>query len=216
MRNLIKLFSILQLTKEQPLTGYLTAGVKLHETATLAEHHYTATLMAYFLMQKIKKAGGQIDADKVMKMLLIHDLSELFGGDTAAPMNRKYPELKIHKDKIGEKAIELLAGYLDDESREELKKLFDDFEYGDSDEVVVGKILDQMDHQFFLEHHSYKTRYYAGEEDYRPKFVEKYIYNLTEKIKDEKTKQVMDEFLSSFKKYSFNKGFQSLTILMED
>lgn len=59
MQNLIKLFSILQLTKEQPLTGYLLAGLKLNEVPTLAEHHYTCALMGYLLGEKIKKAIEQ-------------------------------------------------------------------------------------------------------------------------------------------------------------
>lgn len=220
MKNLVKLFSILQLTKEQPLTGYLLAGIKSNEIATLAEHHYACGMMSWLLGEKIKKAGGQLDREKVTRMLLVHDLSELFGGDIAGPLNKKYDDLREHKDKIGERAIELLTNFLDESPKEEIKKLFNEFEFGDSDEKAVAKIIDQMDHQFFLEHHNYKGRYLAGgsdgtKKDYREEFVFGYVFKLAEKIKDEATKKVMEDFLEEFKNNFYNKGYQAVTFLME-
>jgi len=215
MKDLLKLFSILQLTKEQPETGYLVAGIKLNETASLAEHHYTCTLMAYLIAQKIKKTKVKFNERKLILMLLIHDLGELFGGDISAPLSRKFPDLREHKDKIGERAIELLSSYLDTESQQDFTKLYQEFETGTSDEKWVGKVIDQIDHQFFLEHHNYKQKYCPGDSDYRVNFIKDHIYKLTAKIQNEKIKKVMNDFLEEFEKNYFNKGFQGMTFLME-
>ncbi|KKW42010.1 MAG: TonB box-like protein [Candidatus Magasanikbacteria bacterium GW2011_GWA2_56_11] len=210
--NLVRLFSLLQLTKEQPLTGYLTAGLKLSQTATLAEHHYTTALSAYFIAREIERAGGQINVSRLVIMALIHDLGELFGGDISGPLNRRYPDLREAKDRIAERAIDLLGGYLEETGREELKALWEEFEHGDSDEAVIGKIMDQMDHQFYLEHYCYRPS--AGA-DYRSAFVDQHILVLTAKIKDPATKHVMDNFLSEFKTNFFGRGFEGLALLMK-
>lgn len=215
MKNLLKLLSVLQITKEQPCTGYLAAGVRSSEAPSLAEHHYTATLNSYFVLQKIKKAGGIIDERKVMLMLLIHDLPELFGGDIAAPLNRKYPDLREYKNKIGERAIDMMAEFLEGDEAEEFKKLHRELDSYTTDESVVAKIFDQMDHQFFLEHLNYHNKYNRDKEDYRTSFVKNHILSLPEKIKDEKTKKVMTDFLQEFWNNYFNKGFQGFTFLME-
>lgn len=216
MTNLLKLFSLIQLTKEQPVSGYVIGGLKIQEVPSLAEHHYTATLMAYFMTQSITNAGGEINQNKVVAMTLIHDLSELFGGDIAGPLNRKYPDLREYKDRIGDRAVDVLCEFMDASSEEEFRDLFEEMKIGTSDEAIVTKIIDQMDHQFFLEHHNFKSKYDPGYNDYRPGFFDEHIMPLTSKISDKNTKDVMNRFLKKFKDKMFNKGFQSMSILMED
>ena len=173
MKKLLQLLAILQLTKEQPLTGYICAGIKGNEIPSLAEHHYSTVLMSYFLTQKIKQAGGKINERKLMLMLLVHDLSELFGGDIAGPLHRKYPDLGEHKDKIGERALAVLGEFLETKNAEELQALFNEFEKGTDDETFVAKIIDQMDHQLFLEHHNCSEKFKTADGGYRNNFVKK-------------------------------------------
>ena len=216
MKKLLQVISLLQLTKSQPLSGYILGGIGLSETATLAEHHYTATLMGWLLVQKIRAAGGTINERRVVLMLLIHDLSELFGGDISSPLNRKYPDLREHKDKIGERAIQLLSSYLDQSASCDFMTLWEELREGKSDEAVVVKILDQMDHQLFLEYLHYHQRQAAGTDDYRPTYIANHVYALTERIADVHTRGVMNEFLQTFQKDFFNRGYQGLSILMEE
>jgi len=216
MQNLLNLFSLIQLTKEQLVMGYVLGGIKHNEAPTLAEHHYTATLMSYFMTQKIKQEGGDINGEKVVIMTLIHDLSELFGGDIAGPLNRKYPDLREYKDRIGDRAIDVLCEHMSSETEEEFRDLFEEMKIGNTDEAIVSKIIDQMDHQFFLEHHNFKTKYDPGYFDYRPGFIEDHIVPLCNNLSDRITKDVMREFIKEFKDKMFNKGFQSMKILMED
>jgi len=216
MKNLHKLFSLLQLTKEQPVSGYLIGGLKSHEVPSLAEHHYTGALMAFFLGHRIQDEGGDINPEKIVTMTLIHDLSELFGGDISGPLNRKYPDLREYKDRIGDRAIDLLCEYMDKISEDHFRELWEEMKVGRSDEAIVVKIIDQMEHQFFLEHHNFKQKYDPGYADYRPGFINDHIIPLTSKISDRITKDVMNEFIKDFIENFFNKGFQSMNILMED
>ena len=85
-----------------------------------------------------------------------------------------------------------------------------------TDEAVLVKIVDQMDHQFFMEYHNVRHKYHAGEKDYRLGFMEEHVMKLTKKIQDPATKRVLDEFLSQFSEKYFNKGFQGMTFLMEE
>lgn len=212
--SLVKLFSILQLSKEQLLTGYLPAGLRRNDIPSLADHHYTCSLMGWLVSEEIKNNGGKINQKKVILMLMVHDLSELFGGDIAGPLNRKYPDLREHKDKIGERAIQLLSDFLGPKTKQDMELLWQEMESGGTDEAVVVKILDQMDHQFFLEHTNYIHNTSEETRSYRPVFVRDHIYALTERIKDQNTKKVMNDFLAEFQKNFFDKGHQAMNILM--
>ncbi|HBB37774.1 MAG: hypothetical protein UV82_C0013G0007 [Candidatus Magasanikbacteria bacterium GW2011_GWD2_43_18] len=216
MKKLIKLLSILQLTKEQPLTGYLAAGINIHDLPSLAEHQYTAAVIGYFVAHRIQEAGGNIDVHKLMLMLLFHDLGELFGGDVAAPLSRKYPDLKVHKDKIGDRAIQLLSEFMNEKEKQDFLAIYEESERGTTDEKIVAKIIDQIDHQFFFEHHNYDSKFHYGIEDSRPGFIQKYIVDKTASIQDPITKKVMDDFLESFVHDFYQKGFQPRTLLLDD
>src|SRR3990167_6099681 len=89
--EIIRLLAILQLTKQQPLSGYTVSGIKQSELPNLASHHYTATVAALLVSRHIVRLGGKINPEKIVAMLLVHDLGELFGGDISTPLNRAYP-----------------------------------------------------------------------------------------------------------------------------
>lgn len=215
MHRLLRFFSLLQLTKEQPLTGYLLGGLKRHEVPSLADHHYTAALMGWSLVQEIKEAGGDIDERRVVLMLLIHDLPELFGGDIATPLNRKYPDLRVYKNKIGERAMQLLSDLAGGSPKKQLERLWRELDAAATDEAIVVKIVDQMDHQFFLEHYNYAKKNDRQTVDFRSAVVRDHVYPLLEKLRQPQTKKVMMEFLETFQTDSFNRGYQGMRILME-
>jgi 5'-deoxynucleotidase YfbR-like HD superfamily hydrolase len=214
MKNLLKLLSILELSKEQSLTGFYPAGLKRHEVPSLAEHHYTSAMMAMFLGQKIVVENPDFDTNKLLKMVLIHDLSEIFGGDIAGPLSRKYPDLREHKDEIGRRAIDMLSDFLD-EDKKYLIELWEEFEFAKSDEVLVGKLIDQMDHQFTLEHYNHEKRYNTDGYHYREDFVGSHVFNIPEKIVDERTRKVCTKFVDEFKNNFYKKGYQAINFLMQ-
>ena len=214
MKNLLKLLSILQLTKEQPVSGYLVTGLKRQEIPNLADHHYNCILMAYFLAQKIKALGVKINERKLILLVMFHDLSELFGGDVAAPLNRKYTDLKIHKDKIGDRAIDMLAEFMDEKTAAEVRSLYSEFEHGESDERWLAKIIDQMEHMLFLEHHNNYQKF-INSTCYLNEFLEKHIIRLAENIQNPQIKKIITDFLEEFKNNFYQRGLQAISFLME-
>ena len=129
MHNLPKFISILQITREQVQYGYLLAGVNRHETSNLAEHHYLVTMLGWMLCEYLNEDGGLlVDANKVMRLCLIHDLGELFGGDMAAPLSRKRPDIKAHAQAFERGNMEILLSFLDGGVSETLHTLWEEFE----------------------------------------------------------------------------------------
>src|SRR5690348_2583666 len=88
MKNLPRLFKLIELTRAQVQQGYLLSGVHRNELSNLAEHHYLVTFIGWQLAENLKQMGAKINVQKVMEFCLIHDLGELMGGDISAPYAR--------------------------------------------------------------------------------------------------------------------------------
>lgn len=72
----VKLLEILHLAEKlKDVTRHCYTSGGRHES--VAEHSWRAALMAYFMKDEFPQA----DMDKVIRMLLIHDLGECFTGD---------------------------------------------------------------------------------------------------------------------------------------
>ncbi|MBP7992601.1 MAG: hypothetical protein KAZ30_03010, partial [Candidatus Magasanikbacteria bacterium] len=77
-----------------------------------------------------------------------------------------------------------------------------------------GKILDQLDHQLFLEHHGHEQKMTNNATSYRPDFIKKHIYDLAERIIDPITKKIMQEIVQTFIDDYFKRGFIGLNELL--
>lgn len=214
MEKLITLLSVLQITRQQPLTGFTIAGIKKTELPNLASHHYTAAVSAMLVSRHIKKIGGQIDPEKIVAMMLIHDLGELFGGDISTPLSRTYPELREYKNKIGDRAIELLTHELPEEIKNDFLELYKSCETKNSDEYWVVKFFDQLDHQFYLEHYNYGFGMPKKQDGFRDFVVDKHIGTLLENISDSITKNYLKTLFITYKEKFYKQGFVGLNELL--
>ena len=75
-RELLEIMTVAERLKDTTRHCYTTKG--RHES--VGEHCWMMTLMAFFLRDEFPEA----DMDKVMKMIIIHDLGEAFTGDIPA------------------------------------------------------------------------------------------------------------------------------------
>ncbi len=102
-----------------------------------AEHAWHMAIMIYLLQEY---ANEEFDVAKAMMMALIHDIVEIDAGDTYA-----YDEenLATQKDRE-EKAAVRIFGMLPDEQKNELMKLFAEFEAGESAEAKFARVMDNF------------------------------------------------------------------------
>lgn len=102
-----------------------------------AEHSWHISLMAVVLQEY---SNEKVDILKVIKMLLIHDLVELYAGDTFCY------DVKGNEDKEERelKAAEKIYGMLDKDKGEELRGLWDEFEEGRSPEALFAASMDRI------------------------------------------------------------------------
>lgn len=102
-----------------------------------AEHSWHISLMAVILQEY---SNESIDILKVIKMLLTHDLVEIYAGDTFC-YDVKGNEDKKNRELI---AAEKIYGMLDKEKGSELRLLWDEFEEMETPEALFAASMDRM------------------------------------------------------------------------
>lgn len=199
MRSLAKFLALLELTREQPQYGYFLSGVRAYETSNLAEHHYLVTMIAWMLCEHINDETRLVNTDEVIRMCLVHDLGELFGGDISAPLSRRRPDMKVHARALEAANIDLLTSLLSPAVRERVLETHRRAESKDTDEAVVAKFADMMETQFFLEH-------LGSHSPHRTPFYLNHIRPLVEHVRDERIRVKLRTFLDGFDEHVRDKG----------
>ncbi len=102
-----------------------------------AEHSWHISVMAMVFSEY---ANEDIDVCKVIKMLLIHDLVEIYAGDTfcydvKGNMDKKERELK---------AADKIFGMLAEDKGQELRSLWDEFEEMKTKEALFAASMDRL------------------------------------------------------------------------
>ena len=68
--------------KALPRTGWLLRGVR--DVESVAEHSYGVAFMAMWLADRARTQGRAVNVEKVMRMALLHDVTEARTGDLPA------------------------------------------------------------------------------------------------------------------------------------
>lgn len=102
-----------------------------------AEHAWHMAVMAYLLKEY---ANNEIDIAKTMMMCLIHDIVEIYAGDTYA----YDPEGKKTQKEREEKAKEKIYSLLPEDQKKELIALFDEFETQETPESQFARAMDNI------------------------------------------------------------------------
>jgi len=105
-------------------------------TDTIASHSFRVALISYFLAKELKA-----DADKVLKMCLLHDLEETRSGDQNW-VHKRY--LKVYEDEIRKEQLKELI------HSEELLKLSKEYQERKTLEAKIVKDADLLDEIFLL------------------------------------------------------------------
>lgn len=161
MDDIIKFFIEIGKLKGMPRRGWIIREVKNPES--IAEHIFRVTIMAWVLAEKKDR---KMNVEKIIKMALVHDLCEVYSGDTTPydsilPKDKKkrrellktWPrfsekekkrlaEKKYKKEKAG---LEKLIKNLSPKLRQEMISLWLDYERGVSPEGRFFKHADRLE-----------------------------------------------------------------------
>ena len=110
--------------------------VGLDRVENSAEHSWHVCLSALMLKGY---ANEPIDIDRVIKMLLIHDLGEIDAGDKIIYES----EVKEQKDSEAE-GVRRLLSYLPEATQDEYMALWYEFEAGESADSKYAKAIDRV------------------------------------------------------------------------
>lgn len=102
-----------------------------------AEHAWHMAIMAYLLKEY---SNEPVDIGKVMLMCLIHDIVEIDAGDTYAYDAENLKTQKAREDAAKERIFSILP----EEQKEELIKLFDEFEVYETAESKFAHVMDNL------------------------------------------------------------------------
>ena len=104
---------------------------------TDAEHSWHIAVMAFLLKEY---AVEPIDVDRVVRMLLVHDLVEVYAGDTFC-----YDvQGNLDKREREEEAADRLFSMLPDDQRDEIRALFEEFDRMDTPDSRYAASLDRL------------------------------------------------------------------------
>jgi HD domain protein len=135
--NISKDIEFVILLEEMKKINRQTKIIGLNRRENDAEHSWHVATMSMFLQHYSK---SKVDVNKVIQMLLIHDLVEIFAGDTFAYDSSGYED----KFKRESDAMEKLKTYLNKEMGEMLESLWMEFENMESNESKFANAMDRL------------------------------------------------------------------------
>ena len=169
--NLLAFFSELEKLKDMPRRGWVINDIKNPES--IASHTFRASVMAWILSNKKK-----LNIERVIKTALIHDICEIYAGDTTPydsllpkdekkrkALMRTWPRLTDNeKKRLQEKkfkkeknALERIIKNLPRELSHEIMHLWLDYEKGLTKEGRFFKQVDRLEN--LLQAMEYRKKY---------------------------------------------------------
>ena len=140
LKKILKVFLTLQWAKELPRQGFIAMGFKRNEADSVAAHSFSTSLLAYFLARELQKEVVKIDAEKALKMGLVHDIGETIVGDVGTFVKGMAGGVFRNIEEEGVKA--LLEGL---DSEQEIIELVEEYNERKSLEARVVKAADNLD-----------------------------------------------------------------------
>ena len=156
MENLLNFFIEIGKLKGKKRRGWILRGIK--DPETIASHTFRMAIIAWLLGEKKK-----LNINKILKMSLIHDLCEIYAGDTTPydefrpkekkqwkEILKKWPRLSrgekekifLEKYKKENEALEKLIFKLPSSLKKEIRSLWADYEKG---LIREGRFVRQVD-----------------------------------------------------------------------
>lgn len=121
------------IAKEIPRTGWVNSGIRNPEH--VADHMFSTAVLAYLMGRE-----RGLDADRCMKIALVHDVHEVITGDIAD--RRPKGGMGLEREaKDSARMVELLGDYGD-----EFRALIDEWVRGETEEARFVREMDTLDY----------------------------------------------------------------------
>jgi putative hydrolase of HD superfamily len=140
MKGILKVINLAEKLKFELRHSFLSNG----RQESVAEHTWRVSLMAMLLEKYLSKP---IDTEKLLKMIIIHDLVEAEAGDIPAFNSMNNEEVKKLKHENEVRAIERIRDMLGVALGPELYDLWMEFEDKETYEAKVANGLDKLEAQ---------------------------------------------------------------------
>ncbi len=137
--ELLEFFRKAMELKETKRSGWVLQGVE--DPESVADHSFMLGLVSYVMA---KRFG--LDADKCMKMGMIHDLCEAYSGDIPNSIHDDERGMtRDEKERREREGMERVLSLLPEEISDEFRSLWEEFEGRKSDEAKLVKGLDKLE-----------------------------------------------------------------------
>lgn len=133
----IKFFELVGLMKKIPRTGWINHG--LINVESIAEHSYRTAVIAYILSLDLK-----CNSEKLIKMAMVHDMSEIITGDIVFEHGLLVdPKKQLKKEEMEKEALQRLS--LITPSGNEMFKLWQEYNEQKTAEAQLLKQIDKLE-----------------------------------------------------------------------
>ncbi len=137
MRELVKDIEFINELENMKKTFRKTKVVGTDRYENDAEHSWHVTMMA-LILDKYKEV--EADLTKTLEMLLVHDLVELYAGDTYAYDTNGYED-KLDREKA---AMERIKNQLSEDNAKKIEDLWLEFEAIETNEAKFATSMDRL------------------------------------------------------------------------
>jgi putative hydrolase of HD superfamily len=137
MKDILPLYRNIDKIKHHERQGWVDAGVKGTKD-TIASHSFGATILGWILSQT-----EDVDENKVMKLLIIHDLIMAHIPDVT-PKDASYKKKKDLENSAGEKLLQSVPDCI----KEEFAQCFKEYQEGKTEEAKIAREADKLDTVF--------------------------------------------------------------------
>lgn len=133
-RRIISFVEGLERLKSETRHAWTSTG--RHES--IAEHSWRVAMFALALGPEVP----EVDMERVVRILLVHDLGEALEGDVSAKHEVAPPEEKLRRE---EEAMRVLLEPLDESAAQMIMALWREYNEGATGEARIAKALDKLE-----------------------------------------------------------------------
>ncbi|MBS1786553.1 MAG: HD family hydrolase [Acidobacteria bacterium] len=185
--NIISFVREMMRLKAVPRTGWLLRGIR--DVESVADHSFGVALLGMLLADLAQRQGLEPDVEKILRMALLHDLTEARTGDLPNTIKRYFDKGALHAADQ-QIADEMLSGL--GAIGEEYLLLWQEYEQRSSLESRIVKAADKLD--LLLQAREYEKGgastlqefWESSELDFSSLGIDELITDLIEQLKQER------------------------------